>query len=80
MEDVKNIIPIFVWAKANAEATVVDRILVKIVPEMLKAGETITKNSIDTSKSIEVRMPLYNLIKQTAEGIVGSSFQGVKDV
>ncbi len=72
----KNIIPVFIWAKANGEATVVDRILVKIVLELLKSDIKITKEKINTQETIEVDSHLYELIKTTAQNIVGSLYKG----
>ncbi|MEA1892044.1 MAG: hypothetical protein U9N33_04955 [Campylobacterota bacterium] len=75
MNSTRNVIPVFRWASANADATVVDRILVKILPEILNSSKNITRELIESSQIIEVDLSLYDLIKKTAEGIVGSSFK-----
>jgi hypothetical protein len=71
----KNIKPIFDWAVANGEAKIVDRILIKLLPQFIKAGYKITENTIYESDTVEVSDELFNLVKDTAEEFVGSSYQ-----
>lgn len=71
MRDVK---PVFVWAIGNGEAKIVDRILVRILPQLLKSNANITTSSIEESEAIEVAGDIYELVKQTAEELVGASF------
>ena len=74
MKTMKNVLPIFIWAKANGEAIIVDRILVKIVPQLLKNSIKITNDIVERSETLEVDILLYDLIKKTAENLVGSSY------
>lgn len=71
----KNVLPIFVWAKANGEAKIIDRILIKTLPELLKHDCKITANQIDTADEINVPINLYDEILHAAETLIGQSFQ-----
>jgi len=73
----KNIIPIFIWAKENGDANIVDRILVKIVLELLQNNIKITQETINNNELIEVEDSLYNLIKETAQKLVGSNYEEI---
>lgn len=75
MDKLKDIKPIFDWAVQNGEAKIVDRILVKTLPLFLKAKHTISLETIETSKTIEVSSELYDVVKSTAEELIGSSYQ-----
>jgi len=75
MHSTKNVIPVFRWASACADATVIDRILLKIVPQILNSSKNITREIVESNQVMEVDTTLYNLIKKTAENIVGSSFK-----
>jgi hypothetical protein len=72
---VKNIIPIFRWAEANGEAKIVDRILVKLLPEMLTHGQKLTTELINQTELVEVPIGLYQAVLNTAEELVGQSFE-----
>ena len=70
----KDIKPILIWAAANGEAKIVDRILMKLLPEFIKDGHKITEKTIATTNKIEVSNDLYELVKNMAEELVDSSF------
>jgi len=74
MLDKRDVKGIFKWAKANGDAKIIDRILVKVLPELLKNNIKITEESIQKSQTIEVSDELYNLIKTKSEELVGSSY------
>lgn len=74
MENKKNIKPIFDWAIKNGDANIVDRIIVKIIPQIIKENIQLTTKSIKSSEKIEVNEEFYNLTKEKAEELVGSSF------
>jgi len=74
MLDKRDVKGIFKWAKANGDAKIIDRILVKVLPELLKNNIKITEDSIQKSQTIEVSDELYNLIKTKSEELVGSSY------
>ena len=80
MKSQKNIIPIFRWAVANAEAIVIDRVLIRIMPQLLNSGVKLTSKGIESSEDIEVDEAVYSLIKETTEEIVGSSYHEEKNV
>jgi len=71
----KNIKIIFDWAKEHGDAKVIDRILVSLLPELLKNNIKLTSETIELSKTIEVSDELYESIKAKSEELVGSSFK-----
>ncbi|MEA3521743.1 MAG: hypothetical protein U9R50_02080 [Campylobacterota bacterium] len=71
----QNVQPIFEWAKLHAEAKISDRIIIKLIPEFLKHGVEITEETLENEEYIEVPEELYELIKTTAESLVGSSYK-----
>lgn len=71
----KNIIPVFIWAKANGDVNIIDRILVKTVLELLKNDIEITQESINNNEIIEVDIVIYDFVKETAQKLVGSSYE-----
>ncbi len=75
MQQTKNIKPLFTWAIKNGESKIVDRILVKTLPQFLKAHCTITMDAIQTAHIISVPSELYDIVKNMAEELIGSSYQ-----
>ncbi len=71
----KNIKPLFDWAKARSETKVVDRILLKLLPELLKYNQKMTVEIIENTSELFVDDSLYDLIKQTAEDLVGDQYE-----
>ncbi|NOQ30512.1 MAG: hypothetical protein GQ570_05240 [Helicobacteraceae bacterium] len=71
MKDIKKV---FEWAKVNGDAKIIDRILVGLLPELLKNNMKSTSKDIENSKTIDVSDELYNIIKTKSEELVGSSF------
>jgi len=70
MKDAKYI---FSCALANGEAKIVDRILVRILPELMKHNQKMTSDSIFQAESIEVSDELYEYIKSVAQEMTGLS-------
>lgn len=66
--------PIFDWAKTNGDANIYDRILMKVMPQLLKENIKITSNTINESVTIEVSSELYNLIKDKAQELINKNF------
>ncbi len=66
---------VFEWAKQNGDVATVERILVKIMPELVKNGMKLTDSSIESSSSVEVSKEMYDLILQKAQELVGSSYK-----
>lgn len=75
MKELKDIKPIFDWAVKNGESKIVDRILVKTIPQFLKANYMINLENIDSSSTIEVSSALYETVKNMAEELIGSSYE-----
>lgn len=71
----KNIKPLFDWAKANGESKIVDRILLKLLPELLKYNQKMTADMVENAEELLVEESLYILVKQTAENIVGDHYE-----
>lgn len=65
----KDVKPIFLWAKQRGDANIFDRIIVKIIPNLLEENIKITSTQIDSLDEI------YNLIIKTAESLVGQTFK-----
>lgn len=72
MKDIK---PILNWAVANGEAKIIDRILMKLVPQLIKEGLKVTEQVINESDKLEVSGELYELVKNMAEELVDSSYK-----
>ena len=72
--------PLFNWAKANGDANIYDRILVKIVPILLKNNFQITTQTIETSNDILVSNEVYQLTLEKAQELVGEKYEGGSDV
>lgn len=70
----KDVKPIFDWAKTNGDANIYDRILMKVMPQLLKENIKITSNSIKESSTIEVSSKLYDLIKDKAQELINKNF------
>jgi hypothetical protein len=68
MKDVKHI---FNCAIANGEAKIIDRILVRVLPELLKYNQKITSESIIQAQTIDVPDELYNYIRAVAQELTG---------
>ncbi len=71
----KNIKPLFDWAKANGESKIVDRILLILLPELLKYNQKMTADMVENAEELLVEESLYALVKQTAENIVGDHYE-----
>lgn len=67
--------PIIEWAKAQGEARVVERLLVKLLPDLLEHDIEVTAESLNTLSRFDVPETLYNKIQITAEQIVGQTYQ-----
>lgn len=72
----KDIKPILSWAIANGEAKIIDRISMKLLPQFIKHNYKITEQKILESDTLEVSIEVYDLVKNMAEELVGSSYSG----
>lgn len=65
---------IFNWAKEYGDANIFARILVQVMPELLKEQQTLTSEDIESSDKIEVSEKLYQVILDKAEALVGMKY------
>jgi len=70
MKDAKHI---FSCAIANGEAKIIDRILVRVLPELIKSNQKLTSESILASERIDVSDELYDYIRSVAQELTGLS-------
>lgn len=68
MKDAKHI---FSCAAACSEAMIVDRILIRVMPELMKHDQQLTAEKIKAAKEILVPAELYAHIRSVAEDLVG---------
>jgi len=74
MDGKRDVIPLFNWARQNGEAKVIDRILVKLMPEFIRHNCQITAEDISQKERLDVPSSLYINIKKSAEDIIGTAF------
>ena len=67
----KNAKHIFNCAIAYSEAMIVDRILVRVLPELVKYDRQLTAEGIKAADQILVPNDLYTYIRKVAEELVG---------
>jgi len=68
MKDAKHI---FTCAEACSEAMIVDRILVRVLPELVRYDQRLTADSIKADDQIWIPDDLYAYIRGVAEELVG---------
>lgn len=71
MQDVK---PIFDWATRNGDVKVVGRILIKLLPIMLKHNIQLTESMIKESDAIDIPDALYDEVLNMAVSLVGQPY------
>lgn len=73
--------PLMKWAQSNSEAKIVDRVLLKLMPQLLKSGVNITEQMILEEDECVVSAELYEHFLRVTQELVGKSFdQGVNNV
>ncbi|MBN2782125.1 MAG: hypothetical protein JXQ66_02675 [Campylobacterales bacterium] len=70
----KDIKPVFEWAKQNGDANIYDRIIMKVMPELLKNDLRLTSHDIDEREKIEVIDEIYELILEKSQELVGERY------
>jgi hypothetical protein len=70
---VKDIKPLFDRAIAHSEVMIVERILVRVLPELLQHGQIRTAESIEQADASAVPYALYEQIRNVAEDLTGRS-------
>lgn len=68
----KNALDIFEWAQQSGDANITDRILVKILPELLRQKKLISSQMIQNKEEIIVDEVLYDMIKEAAQKLIDS--------
>lgn len=68
MKDVK---PIFECAKANGETKIVDRILVRVLPELMKHDHKLTPSMIEEQAVLMLPDALHDYIQSVAQELTG---------
>ena len=71
MKDIK---PIFEWAKVNGDVNICKRILMKAMPLLLQHNLKLTTASIESSRTVEVSQDIYNIILDIAQEMVGVEY------
>ena len=71
----KDVKPLFLWAKQRGDANIYDRIIIKIIPNLLKENIKITSQQIDNQEEILVSEEIYKLILETAQSLVGQNLK-----
>ncbi len=68
MKDVKHI---FSCAAACSETMIIDRILIRVMPELMKHDQRLTADGIKAAREVLVPVDLYAYIRSVAEDLVG---------
>ncbi len=71
MKDAKQI---FRHAELVSEPMIIDRILVRVLPDLVKYNQLLTAEAIKTADHIWVSDDLYAYIHEVAEALVGMQF------
>ncbi len=71
----KNLKPLFLWAKTKGDANIYDRILIKIIPELLKENVLLTTQIIESSESIYVSEAIYTLTVSKTEELLNAQYE-----
>lgn len=66
--------PLFLWAKERGDANIYDRILIKLIPELLKENIQLTTQIIDNSETIYVPSNIYDLAIVKVEELIGIKY------
>lgn len=74
----KKIKPIFDWANKIGDANINNRILAKAMPALVEAKITLTDLIIHENSVLEVPQKIYDIIKNSAENLLGASFEEEK--
>ncbi len=66
--------PLFLWAKERGDANIYDRILIKLIPELLKENIQLTTQIIDNSETIYVPSNIYDLAIVKVEELISIKY------
>jgi hypothetical protein len=62
------------WAKEHGDAAICDRVLVKIMPQLLKEESYLTKEEIQNAKTLKVSETLYAMALENLEKMTGVKY------
>lgn len=71
----KNLKLVVAWAKQNGEAKIIDRVLLKMLPQLLEQNEKLTSEMLDRMDEILVKESLYDQFVSIAEELVGARYE-----
>lgn len=66
--------PLFIWARNHGDANIYDRILMKVMPQLLKENIKLTSEFIENTEVIKISNELYNLILEKTEELIGAKY------
>lgn len=67
--------PIFEWAFQHGETKIIERILVRLLPDLIDEKVQVTAESLLTMPALNVSEELYKKIQLVAEEMVGQAYQ-----
>lgn len=73
MRDVK---PVFAWARAHGDSKIVDRVIIRLLPQLQAHGLYLSEAQVEADDQTMVPDPVYDLVKETAEALIASDTVG----
>jgi hypothetical protein len=70
----KDIKPVFRWAKENGDANIYDRIIMKVMPQLLDEGIKLTSETIESQEKIIISNELFDLILEKTQELIGAQY------
>jgi hypothetical protein len=70
----KDIKPLFLWAKEKGDANIYDRIIMKVLPQLLQENIQLTSDLVEESNEVLVSDELYSLLQIKTEELIGQKY------
>lgn len=70
----KDIKPLFLWAKEKGDANIYDRIIMKVLPQLLQENIQLTSDLVEESNEVLVSDELYSLLQIKTEELIGAKY------
>ncbi len=70
MHTQKDIKPLMEWAKQNGDTKIIQRALVKLMPQLVARGQEITQERIENSERFTVDADLYERFEEVTKDLV----------
>jgi len=80
VEMTKDLKPMFLWAKANGDANIFDRILVKVIPALLQENIHLSAQFIEEAETVFVSNELYEVVVAKTEELLNMQYEGGENV